>query len=408
MSLADDENARKEFKSQFPDLSDEKVTEALSKASSVKEAIVEQEKETDGKSGSGEEEEEEAEYDEDDEYSEGDDDEDEEDPNPKKRRHEDDDDDDDDDEEEDEEEDEDEDEDEYEDNSVPVRAPVRAPVRTPVIAPVVETLVRLPDAPNYWATVKVSDINKTTEHIVSPQSTEFSVIQKNILIDTIASYHIKNGLNHKVLFTTFEVTRIIRVQNPTLWSRYVEKRKKFAQMRLTPATNVIAPQPIDSAIQNEYWFVHGLNTTALPNICESGFDSNSSSSQGMFGAAFYFAENSSKSNQYSHGGNCFQKGAVPLGQHAGCQCQQDDEVCLLVCRVLLGEPWIENKFQGNKPGEFWHGRRTDPVINGITYNSVIAQSKSHSPSSTLMLREYALYETTQIYPEYKLYYKRKL
>eukprot|EP00298_Acanthocystis_sp_HF-20_P014922 c20958_g1_i2.p1 GENE.c20958_g1_i2~~c20958_g1_i2.p1 ORF type:complete len:405 (-),score=169.92 c20958_g1_i2:193-1407(-) len=404
MSLADDENARKEFKSQFPDLSDEKVTEALSKASSVKEAIVEQEKETDGKSGSGEEEEEEAEYDEDDEYSEGDDDEDEEDPNPKKRRHEDDDDDDDDDEEEDEEEDEDEDEDEYEDNSVPVRAPVRAPV----VAPVVETLVRLPDAPNYWATVKVSDINKTTEHIVSPQSTEFSVIQKNILIDTIASYHIKNGLNHKVLFTTFEVTRIIRVQNPTLWSRYVEKRKKFAQMRLTPATNVIAPQPIDSAIQNEYWFVHGLNTTALPNICESGFDSNSSSSQGMFGAAFYFAENSSKSNQYSHGGNCFQKGAVPLGQHAGCQCQQDDEVCLLVCRVLLGEPWIENKFQGNKPGEFWHGRRTDPVINGITYNSVIAQSKSHSPSSTLMLREYALYETTQIYPEYKLYYKRKL
>ena len=91
------------------------------------------------------------------------------------------------------------------------------------------------------------------------------------------------------------------------------------------------------------------------------------------------------------------------------QCTQPLEVCLLLCRVLLGEPLVEVKFRGNNPGEFWHGRRTEPMMpDGKTkYNSVVGESSNNAPGAKLMLREYIVYESSQVYPEYKIYYKRK-
>ena len=55
---------------------------------------------------------------------------------------------------------------------------------------------------------------------------------------------------------------------------------------------------------NEHFLYHGLNASFIPGITKFGFDPRYCSLEGMFGAGLYFAEHSSKSNQYVHSGNC--------------------------------------------------------------------------------------------------------
>lgn len=47
-------------------------------------------------------------------------------------------------------------------------------------------------------------------------------------------------------------------------------------------------------------------------------------------------------------------------QAMSCRCAQTDELCLLICRVTLGDPLIECVFRGNNPGDFWYNKRTEP------------------------------------------------
>jgi len=37
-----------------------------------------------------------------------------------------------------------------------------------------------------------------------------------------------------------------------------------------------------------------------------------------------------------------------LNKQSLCKCNSKDECCLLLCRVSLGDPFIEVKFQGNR------------------------------------------------------------
>jgi hypothetical protein len=92
-----------------------------------------------------------------------------------------------------------------------------------------------------------------------------------------------------------------------------------------------------------------------------------------FFVGLYFAENSSKSNQYCHAGACTNSGAQVRReiedrenkegkrgergsrpnlayiylylQAASCRCTHTDELCLLVCRVTLGDPLVESIFR---------------------------------------------------------------
>jgi hypothetical protein len=262
----------------------------------------------------------------------------------------------------------------------------------------------LPGCPPTWGDEEGMDYYELN---VDPKSEEFKNVS-DMLTKTVESIHCNNPGNHKVTFSKLQVSKIMRVQNPALWLRYHNRRQRIIQSKkgLAPLTKVATGAGTDPTA-NEFYLFHGLNHGFLDEITQFGFDPRHCSLDGMFGAGLYFADNSSKSNQYTHSGTCKLTGMAGLGQQNQCSCKKTDEACMLLCRVTLGEPLIEVKFRGNGVGEFWNGRRKEPTKpDGSLYNSVVGESKKNVPAAYLMFREYIVYESSQVYPEYKVFYKR--
>ena len=103
---------------------------------------------------------------------------------------------------------------------------------------------------------------------------------------------------------------------------------------------------------------------------------------GLFGAGIYFAEHSSKSNQYVYG----------IGG-SGCHVHQDKScyLChrsLLLCRVSLGKSFLQFsalKISHSPPGH--HSVCGRPSVGGLHYP------------------EYVIYRGEQSYPEYLITYQ---
>lgn len=252
--------------------------------------------------------------------------------------------------------------------------------------------------PPYWSSL---DSLSCKEFQLASGSDEWVRIHR-LLIDTMAPYH---KTQSAVTFDTFELTKVVRVQNPTSWLRYQAHKDEIVTQcgsTASPIPNVLTRPPLDATV-NEYHLFHGLNSKFIPHIKKLGFNTNGSSLTGMFGAGLYFYENSSKANQYSHAEECATSGPNP----PNCTCKKDDEMCMLLCRVILGDALIEQNFRGNAPGQFWHARRTAPIKpGGSCYHSVVGESKENYPAAALLLREYVIYECGQVYPEYVIFYKR--
>ena len=244
----------------------------------------------------------------------------------------------------------------------------------------------LPGCPATWTDEEGMDYYELN---VDPKSDEYKRVSK-MLTDTVEGLHCHNPSNHKVTFGKLEVARIVRVQNPALWLRYQNRRQKISQSKkgLAPLTKVATGASSDPAA-NEFYLFHGLNHGFLDEITQFGFDPRHCSLDGMFGAGLYFADSSSKSNQYTHSGVCGLTGMAGLQQQQNCKCKKTDEACVLLCRCTLGEPFIEVKFQGNSPGQFWHGRRKEPTKpDGSLVNSVVGESRTNVAAAYLQFREY--------------------
>ncbi|KAF2072609.1 hypothetical protein CYY_006068 [Polysphondylium violaceum] len=261
--------------------------------------------------------------------------------------------------------------------------------------------------PTTWTDVDTMDYKEVD--ILNHES-EFKWMSE-LFTKTIASNHKGTVTLSPVVFNTLKVTRVVRIQNPILWTRYHARKQKIlddCQQLAPPVQKILTNIPNSPSVDenaNECFLFHGLNVSSVTGIAKFGFDPRFCSLEGMFGAGLYFAENSSKSNQYCHAGACTNSGFLAQS----CRCSAKDEVCLLVCRVVLGDSLIENVFRGNSPGNFWHGRRTEPKKpDGINiHHSVVGESKAnYGPKATLLLREYIVYESSQVYPEYKVYFKR--
>eukprot|EP01132_Coremiostelium_polycephalum_P011351 gene11351-13898_t len=262
--------------------------------------------------------------------------------------------------------------------------------------------------PSTWTDVDSMDYKEVE---VGATEKEFKWMSQ-LFTDTIAPQHKGMSTLSPIVFNNLKVTRVVRVQNPMQWVRYHNRKQKILDDNKgsCPKIHLVATDipggPEVDVKANEFFMFHGLNISSITGITKFGFDPRFCSLEGMFGAGLYFAENSSKSNQYCHSGACTCSGFLATS----CRCNAKDEVCLLVCRVVLGDALIEGIFRGNsKPGDFWHGRRTEPKkADGVSiHNSVIGESKANfGPKASLQLREYIVYESSQVYPEYKVYFKR--
>ena len=102
--------------------------------------------------------------------------------------------------------------------------------------------------------------------------------------------------------------QIERVVNAKMWERYVYRRKEVSESNHNHA--------------NERMLFHG--SPFIHYIIHHGFDERHAYIGGMFGAGIYFAENSSKSNQYVYG----------IGGGSGCP-EHKDRSCYMCQRYVL-------------------------------------------------------------------------
>uniref|UniRef100_A0A8D8SAP2 Poly [ADP-ribose] polymerase n=1 Tax=Cacopsylla melanoneura TaxID=428564 RepID=A0A8D8SAP2_9HEMI len=169
------------------------------------------------------------------------------------------------------------------------------------------------------------------------------------------------------IFSRYNIIRIQKVQNRKLWERYVHRRAEVADENGGQA--------------HERMLFHG--SPFINAIVQKGFDERHAYIGGMFGAGIYFAEHSSKSNQYVYG----------IGGGTGCPVHKDRScyVChrhLLMCRVTLGKSFLQ--FNAIKMAHAPPG-----------HHSVMGRPSSGG----LYFPEYVVYRGEQAYPEYLIAYQ---
>lgn len=199
---------------------------------------------------------------------------------------------------------------------------------------------------------------------LSPDDKEFQSVEEEMQ-STVREH--RDGGHAGGIFNRYNILKIQKVCNKKLWERYTHRRKEVSEENHNHA--------------NERMLFHG--SPFVNAIIHKGFDERHAYIGGMFGAGIYFAENSSKSNQYVYG----------IGGGTGCPVHKDRScyIChrqLLFCRVTLGKSFLQfsaMKMAHSPPGH--HSVTGRPSVNGLA------------------LAEYVIYRGEQAYPEYLITYQ---
>ncbi|MEE6485606.1 hypothetical protein FKM82_014347 [Ascaphus truei] len=177
---------------------------------------------------------------------------------------------------------------------------------------------------------------------LAPDDKEFLSVDEE-LQSTVREH--RDGGHAGGVFNRYNILKIQKVCNKKLWERYTHRRKEVTEENHNHA--------------NERMLFHG--SPFVNAIIHKGFDERHAYIGGMFGAGIYFAENSSKSNQYVYG----------IGGGTGCPIHKDRScyIChrqLLFCRVTLGKSFLQfsaMKMAHSPPGH--HSVTGRPSVNGL-------------------------------------------
>uniref|UniRef100_A0A3Q1CGH0 Poly [ADP-ribose] polymerase n=1 Tax=Amphiprion ocellaris TaxID=80972 RepID=A0A3Q1CGH0_AMPOC len=227
----------------------------------------------------------------------------------------------------------------------------------------VERLISGPQSVNPYLTLNTAN-SGTILIDLSADDKEFQSVEEEMQ-STIREH--RDGGHAGGIFNRYNLVKIQKVCNKKLWERYSHRRKEVSEENHNHS--------------NERMLFHG--SPFVNAIIHKGFDERHAYIGGMFGAGIYFAENSSKSNQYVYG----------IGGGTGCP-QHKDRSCyichrhLLFCRVTLGKSFLQfsaMKMAHSPPGH--HSVTGRPSVNGLA------------------LAEYVIYRGEQAYPEYLITYQ---
>eukprot|EP01061_Rhynchopus_euleeides_P020483 TRINITY_DN3332_c0_g1_i1.p1 TRINITY_DN3332_c0_g1~~TRINITY_DN3332_c0_g1_i1.p1 ORF type:complete len:260 (+),score=85.47 TRINITY_DN3332_c0_g1_i1:101-781(+) len=193
----------------------------------------------------------------------------------------------------------------------------------------------------------------------------------------------RKGEAHKGL----RVERVLRVEHADLWEAYQLQRRQMQARAGTQANAPVNPlcavdggglgTELLSRNVNEVHLFHGTLRKWSDLIVSQGMDERVCM-WGLHGAGLYFAENSSKSDEYMS--------------------PAEDGLCdLLVCRVLLGKPHLRS----SKAGAAAQSARRPPCVEGH-----IGCTQGHAPTDSVLAalegnpREFVVYDRARVYPEY--------
>jgi len=197
--------------------------------------------------------------------------------------------------------------------------------------------------------------------------------------------------------TGYKVVSVQRVEDASMWSSYQEVKSDIKKARTKckpvnsldgdeesghvctdPYAKVLAGGEELDATVNEHYFFHGTSPEGAEGISESGFEIDLAGKNGcMFGAGAYFAERSTKSDEYATEGH----GAYKF------------IYAMVICRVCCGELYRVTKSEPKK---------IDKAIRSGEYDGVLGDREA----SVGTYREFVVFRERQIYPEYVVLYKR--
>jgi len=242
------------------------------------------------------------------------------------------------------------------------------------------------NAPQYWTIPEVKTFQKIQEMTPCDQDemgalTEIldSTFRRVLTRDRVYEYQ---ATTSEEMPFRLELVHAFRSENLHLASKYEERYAKYRG--ITPLAAKTRQNGIAAAVNSrlrdgEGLLFHGTNPSSAISILKSGFRLNhAGKSWGtMFGYGIYLAECSSKSDEYAtdDGANTYP------GLRA-----------LLVCRCLVGNPYIAHKAGDYISQAKWAG--CDCVLGD-------------RESAVNTYREYVFFDETQVYPEYVMIYKRQ-
>jgi len=196
--------------------------------------------------------------------------------------------------------------------------------------------------------------------------------------------------------TRLKLVSVHRIEDRAMWNRYAHKRSEIAAERecctlleqmegsghakTMQALGINVRRRLKNDI-NELYLFHGTSPTGALGIREDGFNlSLAGSSAGcMFGPGAYFAEASSKSDEYAR--------SDPSGIFQG--------LCaLLLCRVTCGEMFYITT--SDVPA-------IDEAVASGDFDSVLGDRERVRGT----YREFVAFDSAQVYPEYVVIYERK-
>jgi serine/threonine protein kinase len=223
---------------------------------------------------------------------------------------------------------------------------------------------------------------------------------------------ILGGRNFAGRHKSFRVTKVTRVENPAIMREYAFARGNLASKAghkrggvavrredvLTGEDNVLWRElGHDAGGGNEVFLFHGSTFENVPVIVQQGFDERVSNLKGFFGAALYFAENSSKAAEFS-----------PLGKRRGAKGKSSaasttSGSVMILARVALG------RTHEQPPRQLLRQERRPPCLRGghtdCTHER--ADSVVCIASKKFGYRSFMIYDRRQAYPELIIEFVRK-
>eukprot|EP00440_Ansanella_granifera_P041339 gb/GFBE01044830.1/.p1 GENE.gb/GFBE01044830.1/~~gb/GFBE01044830.1/.p1 ORF type:complete len:1240 (+),score=339.42 gb/GFBE01044830.1/:1-3720(+) len=203
----------------------------------------------------------------------------------------------------------------------------------------------------------------------------------------------------------YRVEKIISVMNAESWGAYMKRVDEISEQcrrfsGAAPTADSVwaewsgkvhtaahgeailqgAHLPGLAADANEFLMFHGTKPEAADSIAKNHFDMAFACKTGLFGAGLYFAESSSKSDEYVKGDA---KGWYPM----------------ILCRVTLGRiNYCSNKDPVTDPGR----DKLESSCIGGEFHSVLGDRMKARGT----YREFVVYDHYQVYPHFIVWYSR--
>jgi hypothetical protein len=293
-----------------------------------------------------------------------------------------------------------------------------------------ESKARAP--PDYWEKVKAKSAPDGFAAIALDR-TDPTFAALGRLLETDKAKLKKSGADRSgTSHDTLKLACAWRLENPVQWGKYMSgvqqvandmERIRQAGVKPTggapPMTGVVASDLPDQlrANVNEAFLMHGTGTNVLINILSTGMNERfaGTAAGAAYGEGSYLAEDAGKNDQYTKVDSQYDESSEVhkrLYAH-GANHHPGKVFYILVCRVALGHH-VRTQDPGRKAKSFDTGRPVFPIsfreldtVVGVSppvhHHSLLAPDPT--PPS-VRYREFIVFHSDYIYPEYLLAYQR--